>query len=194
MKKNLKFIIIGAVMIALVVGYYYYLSNVRKTPKDEDNTTKASKITALLMLNLDEDYPPTPKEVAKLYADFTVALYTEEYTDEEFAKITHKMRGLFDDDLLATNPEENHRNTLKHEIKTRKNSGTVISSYSTSSSTNVDYYSVDGYKFARLKVTFTLKNGIDIGLTKERFLLRKDKDGHWKIFGWQLIEDDKDNE
>lgn len=177
-------------MILLVVGYYYYVSNYRKPAKDEDNTIKASKVTELLMRDVTEDYPPTPKEVVRFYSDLTVAMYTEEYTDEEFNGLVHKMRELFDNELLLSNPEENHTNTLKHEIENRKNEGVLVSSYSTSASTDVDYYSVDGYKFARLKVTFTLKSGTSIGMTKERFLLRKDNDGHWKIYGWQLIEDD----
>lgn len=177
-------------MVILVVGYYYYVANYRKPAKDEDNTTKVSKVTELLMHDILEDYPPTPKEVVKFYSELTVAMYTEEYTDEEFEKLVRKMRQLFDDELLLSNPEENHLSTLKHEIESRKNDGTVVSSYSTSTSTDVDYYTVKGFKFARLKVSFTLKNGTNIGLSKERFLLRKDKDGHWKIYGWQLIEDE----
>ena len=38
-----------------------------------------------------------------------------------------------------------------------------------------------------------MKEGRSLIPTKEEFLLRKDEDGRWKIFGWQLIEDNEND-
>ena len=63
-----------------------------------------------------------------------------------------------------------------------------ISSYATSSSTDVFYFSEDGYDFARLYCTYNIRNGTVMQVLEERFLLRMDEEGHWKIYGWEAVE------
>ena len=65
----------------------------------------------------------------------------------------------------------------------------VISSYSLPSSTDVDYFSQDGYDWAKLYCNFNIRKGTDIINTVEQFLLRKDENGRWKIYGWKLVEE-----
>ncbi len=190
MKKTLKFLIIGVVLVGLVAGYYYYISNKPKATDEEEVTTKVTKVQELLLRNVKSDYPPTPKEVVKFYADITTAFYTEEYTDEEFTGLAMKIRELYDDELLSANTEEEYLMRLRQEVMTMKEKGMVVSSYATSASTDVDFFTRDGFSFARLNLAFTLKSGKNIGITKETFLLRKDDEGHWKIYGWVLTKDE----
>lgn len=191
MKKNLKYIIIGVVLLGLVLGYYFYLSNRKPATEAEETTTEVSVVKSLLLKNIQNDYPPTPKEVVKLYAEMTTAFYTENCSDEDFNGLALKIRELYDDELLGANSEAIYLDRLKAEVNSMKSQGNIISSYSTSSSTDVDFFSQDGFKFARLNVAFTIKNGINVGLTKETFLLRKDSKGHWKIYGWVLAKEDE---
>ena len=191
MKKNLKFIIIGVVVIGLIVGYYLYLSNKPNNASGEEVTTGITQAQKLLARSMATDYPPTPKEVVKYYADLTVAFYTSDYTDEEFEKLADRLRDLFDAELLAANPREYYIQSLKNEIDKYKSQGSAISSYATSASTDVDYGRVNGYDCAKLRATFTLKNGANVALIKEIFILRKDEDGHYKIYGWKLADDEQ---
>lgn len=177
-------------MIALIAGYYYYLSN-RKIKTTEENV-KVTNVTKLLMTNLSTDYPPTPKEVARLYADITVAFYTEEYTEEEFIALANKLLELYDQELIDNNPYDRYIDNLRMEIQSMKDAGAKISSYATSSSTDVFYFNHDGYKCARLNVAFTVKNAAkEVNITKETFVMRKDENGHYKIYGWALAEEEK---
>ena len=63
-----------------------------------------------------------------------------------------------------------------------------ISSYTTSSSTDVETFTKDNYEWARLYCMFNIRKGTDMLATTERFLMRKDEAGHWKIYGWELAE------
>ena len=190
MKKYLKLIIIGVILAGLIVGYYFYLSN-RQKESTEEKKAETTVVQNLLLTNLNSDYPPTPKEVCKLYADITCAFYSDDYTEEEFEALALKMRELYDEELLAANDETTYINNLKAEVTAMQDSGVKVSSYATSSSTDVEYFDHNGYKCARLNVAFTLKDEAKAAvLSKETFVLRKDSDGHWKIYGWAMAKDD----
>lgn len=80
-------------MMVLVIGYFYYLSNRtissdKKVP--EAGTEKNSPVATVLLRDLEINYPSTPKEVVKYYAELTKVLYNEEYTDEEFQALAEK--------------------------------------------------------------------------------------------------------
>lgn len=189
MKKNRRFFILAVLLVMIIAAFFAVLTR-RKTVTDiEETTTEVSKVQQLIQRNISVDYPPTPKEVLKLYADITVSFYTENYTDEEFEQLADKIRELYDPELLLNNPRDAYLSNLKSEVSGYKTKGIKISSYATSSATDVDYFSQDGFKFARLNLVLTVKQEKEAGLTKEKFLLRKDMDGHWKIYGWKLIEE-----
>ena len=77
---------------------------------------------------------------------------------------------------------------LKSEIATFRDNEYAITNYYTSASTDVVYDTVDGYDFAKLYGTFSIRSGGKAQLLQEIFLLRKDSNGHWKIYGWQPVE------
>lgn len=193
MKKSLKFIIIGAVLVGLIVGYYFYLSHKRESNATTEETASITYVQQLIGKNLDEDYPPTVKEVMKLYADITVAFYNENYQDDEFNKLALKMWELFDEELKEANPPEVYINNLKSEIVRFKGQGIKVSSYSLPASTEVDYFKEDGYEFARIRLSLTMWQNKYAAITREKFLLRKDINGRWKIFGW-VVEESQNNE
>ena len=86
--STVKVVIIGIILVCIVIGYYYYLSN--KEKKDTDEVQKATAVQAALSYNFEKNYPPTPKEVVKLYGQITQCLHNETYTDEEFEKAVWK--------------------------------------------------------------------------------------------------------
>ncbi|MDE6185553.1 MAG: hypothetical protein K2G39_09030, partial [Lachnospiraceae bacterium] len=74
-----------------------------------------------------------------------------------------------------------------------KEEGVFISSFAPDSSVDVEQFTQDGYSWAQMRCTFTLRKGTKLASSKEIFLLRKDADGHWKIYGWTMDEDGGQN-
>ncbi|MDD6806014.1 MAG: hypothetical protein PUD77_07085 [Clostridiales bacterium] len=191
MAKSLKLLVLGAIMIGLLVMLYYNVSNKKKSTSEEDSTTKATVVQELLMHDLEKSYPPTPKEVVKLYSDITQCYYNQTYSDEELEELAKMSMKLMDPELRLNNPEEAYLESLKTEIADKRSQDCKIYSYNTSSSTDVEYYTKDEREMASLYCTYTIRLGTSMGNTTEQFLLRKDEEGHWKILGW-LVENVKE--
>ena len=186
--NGIKVLIIGLVLICLVAGYYYYLSNKRQKAMEE-TPAKATAVEEALSYNFERNYPPTPKEVVKLYSDITQCYYNQTYSDEELEELAKMSMKLMDPELRLNNPEEAYLESLKTEIADKRSQDCKIYSYNTSSSTDVEYYTKDEREMASLYCTYTIRLGTSIGNTTEQFLLRKDEEGHWKILGW-LVENE----
>ncbi len=191
-KKNanvIKVTIIGIVLACLIIGYYFYL-NQRERATAEANPI-VTKVDEVLSRNLENNYPPTPKEVVRYYSEITKCFYNEEYTQGQLEQLADKARQLFDVQLAEHNEWGTYLMNLQSEIEDYKKNERQISSYSVAASTDVDEFSQDGYKFARLHCIYTVRQGGYYVDVNEIFLLRKDEDGHWKIFGWGLAENNE---
>lgn len=182
-------LIIGIVLICLVLGYYYYLSNKRPIKADAESTV-ITVVQKALMRDLEYNYPPSPREVIKYYGQLTQCFYNEEYTEEEFMKLAFQIQKLYDAELVANKTQQQYLDDLEWDINNMKRQEIVVSSYSPSSSTDVERFSADGHEWAKLRCTFTLRKGTDLAASEEVFLLRKDEAGHWKIYGWKLAENE----
>lgn len=182
--KQAKTIIIVVVIAALIGGYYFYLSN--KTQQKDDDV-QATAVQEVLMRNLETNYPPTPKEVVRYYSDISKCLYNEEYTDEQFEQMADKMMALYDDELLEKNPRENYLEDLKADVELFESNGYTITSYSTSSSTDVIFDTIDGREWAKLYCIYSIRTSKGVLSSQEVYELRKDLEtGHWKIYGFQM--------
>lgn len=172
------------IMILLVLGYYAYLTNRSRTY----GNAEISYVENVLLKDLEHNYPPSPKEVMKYYHEIMKCFYNEECTDEEITELAEKARGLYDDDLVANNEWDSYLENLKSDILTFKSAKRRISSFSVAASTDVEYFTEDGFEFARIRCGYNLKeNGVYMP-TSQVYLLRKDKDNHWKIYGWDLAQ------
>lgn len=180
-------IVIGVLLVAVVAGFAFSL-NRRKEVAEAD--VQPTAVQEVLMKDLERYYPKTPKEVVRYFAEITKCFYNEEYTDEELAQLAEKIQEIYDDELIANKSQEDYLNDLSSEIADMKKSNYTISSYVLSSSVDVEEFTENGYSCARLYCTFNVKQGSK-GTTRsmEEFVLRKDENGHWKIYGWDLVED-----
>lgn len=169
----------------------YYLMTLRVEKNKPEDYVPLTKVQEVLSRNLATNYPQTPKEVIKYYSEITKCFYNEEYTEEELYDLAMKAMELYDHDLAANNTEEEYLMNLKSEIQAFKSKGYAISSYSTSSSTDVYEFMDDGFQFARLYCTYSVRMGTVIQPVEEIFLLRMDLDGHWKIYGWDEAKNHK---
>lgn len=183
--KELKGAIIIIFLVGLVVMYYFYLSN--NPPKSaKEAGVQISAVQNVLLRNMEDDYPPSPKEVVKYFAEITQCFYNETYKDKELEKLAFRIRELYDEELVATQSDEDYLEALKADIADFAEKSYTISSYSLSSSVDVEEYSLEGREYAKLLCIFTVLQGTEMRESKERFLLRKGPEGHWKIYGWEL--------
>lgn len=169
----------------------YYLMNLKAEKSKPEDYVKLTKVQEVLSRDLKNNYPQTPKEVIKYYSELTKCFYNETYTDEELQELAMKAMELYDHDLAANKTEEEYLRDLKSEIQVFRENGYSISSYSTSSSTDVFYFQDDGFDFARLYATYNVRIGTVMQPIEEIFLLRMDLEGHWKIYGWDTAEEHK---
>lgn len=189
-QSGAKGVIIGIILLCLVLGYYFYLSNNSKFAEKGDTSVKITAVQEVLMRNLDTNYPPSPREVLKVYGRITQCFYAEEYTDEEFEEMALQIQKLYDDELIANKTPQQYSGDLKWDVNMMKDQGIVISSYSPASSTDVEFFTKDGYKCAKIYCTFTLRKGTQVTMVNEVFILRKDNQGHWKIYGWKMVDEE----
>ena len=185
--KGTKGTVIIIILVCLVLSYYYYLSNKTVTSKPEEEI-KASPVQEIMLKNYSNSYPPTPKEVVKEFLQISKVLHNEELSDEEIALVGMKVTELYDEELVNNKSEDEYITDLKSEIATFRSNEYVITNYFASSSTDVVYGTVKGYQCAKLYGTFSIRAGGKAQVLQDVFLLRKDADGHWKIYGWQPVE------
>lgn len=187
-KTNLKNFIILIVLALLIVGAFVLVAN-RGSKKDE-TPVMMTAVEEVLNRNLDMNYPATPKEVVKMYSEITRCFYAEEYTEEQLLEMAEQSRKLFDDELRANQTDDQYVMNLNSVIHNYKEQKRIISSFSVASASDVEYYDFKGDKWARLMAVYTIKTDHVFDTSKEEYLLRKDADGHWKIFGWRVMEED----
>lgn len=187
--KN-KGLLIAVVLILLVIGYFYSFSR-RNVPQPEETETEIEVMTAtqqVLARDLEISYPPTPREVVKYFSEITQCFYNEELSAEDIYALGMKARDLYDAELVANQTEADYMAALKYDIQDFNNKNRTIVSYEPSSSLDVETFSEDGYEWARLYCNYGVKQGEILYNSNMVFILRKDENEHYKIYGWKLAE------
>lgn len=192
MKKYIKIVVLSIVCIGLIVGYYYYLSFHNK--KDVENAEDLTPVDEVIMRDLDKKYPPTPREVVKFYDKILKCYYNEEYDDEEFEQIVEQARMLLDEELLKKNPKDQYILALEADIKDYKENERKISRATVCDSKDVTYKKVDGKECAYVQSSYFMKEGNTYANTYQKYVLRKDADGNWKILGYKAVEGETSDE
>lgn len=183
MKKSTMVVtIVLLVVIVGLVGVYAFLTGRAKTDAESAVMTQVQKT---LMRDLTNDYPATVKEVVKYYTEIERCMYNEQCTDEEIDALGMQARTLFDADLQAINEVGTYLSKTKEDIQIFKNAKRRISSISVAASTNVDFFEDDGFEFARIYCGYSVsESGKNSVLEGRVYLLRRDDQRHWKIYGW----------
>lgn len=183
-------IIIVILFVVAVLGVFIYINNKPKTETTEENVV-ISNVDNVVLRNLELNYPPTPKEVLKYYSEITMCFYEENLSEEDLVKLAQTARKLYDAELCAGVTEEEYIESLREDILEFNSIGVVVSGYTVSASTDVEEFAMDGREYARLYATYRLRQGTEYIYSNEVFIMRKDEDGHWKILGWELLEEEE---
>ena len=194
MKKYGRTIIVIAVLVALGLGYYYYLAN-KDTGKDAtDIAADTGEVSVLISKDIMANYPESPKDVVNLYARITKAYYVTSLTDEQIEALGKQARLMFDDELKNTQTDADFYEKLKEDIGNYNSTKTRISSYVIQSAAKTKYSTFKDRQYASIALVYYLRQGDKLIDSPTKFTLRKDDDGHWKILFWELTEIDSDTE
>ena len=194
MKKYGRTIIVIAVLVALGLGYYYYLAN-KDTGKDAtDIAADTGEVSMLISKDIMANYPESPKDVVNLYARITKAYYDTSLTDEQIEALGKQARLMFDDELKNTQTDADFYEKLKEDIGNYNSTKTRISSYVIQSAAKTKYSTFKDRQYASIALVYYLRQGDKLIDSPTKFTLRKDDDGHWKILFWELTEIDSDTE
>ena len=192
MKKYGRTIIVIAVLVALGLGYYYYLAN-KDTGKDAtDIAADTSEVSVLISKDIMANYPESPKDVVNLYARITKAYYDTSLTNEQIEALGKQARLMFDDELKNTQTDADFYEKLKEDIGNYNSTKTRISSYVIQSAAKTQYSTFKDRQYASIALVYYLRQGDKLIDSPTKFTLRKDDDGHWKILFWELTEIDSD--
>ena len=192
MKKYGRTIIVIAVLVALGLGYYYYLAN-KDTGKDAtDIAADTSEVSVLISKDIMANYPESPKDVVNRYARITKAYYDTSLTNEQIEALGKQARLMFDDELKNTQTDADFYEKLKEDIGNYNSTKTRISSYVIQSAAKTKYSTFKDRQYASIALVYYLRQGDKLIDSPTKFTLRKDDDGHWKILFWELTEIDSD--
>lgn len=192
-KKMIKNIVVGVVLLVLIVGYYFYLSG--KDVKDAQEEVIETTLTQdVLARDLEKSYPATPKEVMKYYNEIQECFYNEGNDKVTIKALMQKSRELFAKELLVENPEDTQFEDLMKEVESFKEEDMDIYMWSTDEAADVEYNTFEGAEWATIHSYYTIrKKGLHTKTT-EIFLMKKDAEGKWKIYGWDLEKTDNSGE
>ncbi len=186
MKKSTTRIAIVIMLVVVgVVGYYAYLSGRNVDAKDDATMTA---VQLVLNRDLENDYPATVKEVVKYYVEIQKCFYNGECTDEEVEQLGMQARELYDEELLSINEIGSYLIRLQADITEFREKKRTMTSAAVASSANVDFFTEDGFEFARIHCGYNIMEGGVSNSVKMVYLLRRDEDRKWKIYGWDLAE------
>ena len=182
-KNMIRTIVIVAVMCLLVIGYYAYLSD--KTVKEKQNKQLTEK-EELLLYDLDQDYPHSPRDVIKLYSRMMTCLYNERLEDDDLNAMVDQMRKLYAEELVSDegNTKEQQISKLNDEIQEFEEND-KITNYVLSEVSQTEYGMVDGNYSALVEATYTLRKGNQYPKILNSYVLIQEEDENWRILGWK---------
>lgn len=191
--KGIKVTILMVIMVALIIGYYFYLQNKGKNANSdaamEENVTQEMTITQELIARAPyREYPATPVQVVKYYNEIQACFYNEPISNVELEGLAMLAQNLYDDELVANQTYDEYISGLKNDIKTFKDGNITIYQADVTPATDVEFFTHNGDECAKLYCVYTLKSGAYYQTSREVFILRKDSVGHWKIMGFKLVE------
>lgn len=182
MKKSTIGVTIALLIVVVgIVATYAILTGRAKTEAEKSAMTS---VQLALSRDLSRDYPATVKEVVKYHTELEKCIYNDPYTDEEQEALLMQARELYDRDLKEANQVGIYLQNRKQDIRAFREAKRRINNIAVSASTNVDYFSDDGFDFARIYCGYSILDNKRTVLEGRVFLLRRDEDRRWKIYGW----------
>ena len=177
--KGIKGTIIIFVCACLCVGYYFHLSR-KDQPQEEIITT----LEQTMNMDLNKNYPGTPREVVKFYNRIISCLYNEEVSEEEVEILVQQARTLMDQELLDYNPESVHLGNMEWEISQIRQEGKKVVRTNIATGSDIEFRKIQGKECAYVEVSYYLQGNTGAEKVEQTYILRKMPEGNWKILGY----------
>jgi len=177
-------IIIMTILAIAIIIFYFYWTN-RTNPLGGNPDEKLSETQKLIKKDLDLYYPETPREVVKLFGSMMKALYNER-EDDEINALALKIRELYDEELLANNPEDKYLKDLYSDLAEWEESDRRISNYLLIDDEEDTKTEIEGVSYTVIRIAFTIQENTKFTETW-KVLLRQDENEKWKIVGWGSV-------
>ncbi len=187
--KNAKLLTMMTAIALVIVLVYAALTNKEEEKNSQLTVEAATEVSTLIDKDLDKEYPASVREVVKLYCRIITCYYNEELEEEELVALADQQRALFDKELLEHNKYGAFMKRLEAEIASYKAAKKTIINYQINSNQSVQYWWNEDRECASIMVVLNM-NGKTLNQVYEKFILRKDNSGQWKILGWQLADED----
>lgn len=188
MKNVVRTAIFGIIIAVLIVAFYFYLSNKSSSGEETSSPKKVTAMEEVQNKDFVNEYPGTPRSVIKWYNKIVKLYYDDETTDEELIDLADKARLLWDKELADMNPRDSYLQSLKNDVQNYKTHERKISSTGVCDSDEVKYYTVDGDNMASVIANYFVTEGSGYSKVYQKYALREDEDGHWKIIAFDLCD------
>lgn len=190
MKKSKKVVsyVLTISFMALIVIVFLLLGRSQKKDKlEEASLVKSTEVQQILAMDLEKEYPKTPRDVAKLHGDMTKLLYSG-LGDEEVKDLAMKIRELCDEELLNNNTEETYLQELYTDLSLWNKFDRRIEHVYSVNKDKEENYEIDGVEYATAYISFTI---VERGKTSEhrQYILRKSDGKRWMILGWNILSE-----
>lgn len=192
MKNTVRIVILSIALGCLILGYYFYLSRRGTVTDDTVAVKKQTEMQKVLDKDFVNSYPETPRSVIKWYNRIQMLYYDENTTDEEIAELCDQAMLMMDADLLQMNPKEVYITKVKDEVRDYKDHSRKIVSIEVADTANVEYVTADKKDYAYVQVHYFVKEGSNFQHTYQKYCLRKDENGKWKILSMAQTDENGD--
>lgn len=185
--SSIKTIVVMILFAIVAIGIYYRLNDSTSSilPKADVEETEED---ILIAKDIEGNYPATPREVLKLYGRIMECLQNDQPKESKVEQLVNQMRLLLDEEFLSHNELEIQLQELLNEMKEFQKSKSSITSYNVSESESVTYWINEEREMSSIEVNYTIKQNSSYIQVTEKYVLRKDSEEHWKILGWQILD------
>ena len=192
--KNAKYVIIAIACICVICAGFFFFSQDNK--EDEKNLTEIEKV---IVKDLKNNYPKTPREVVKFYNRIVKCYYGDEPTEKQLNDLVDQMMCLMDDDLVLINPRDAYYNSVVKDIAQYKDEKKQLVSTDVCDSNDVQYITdekseTEKEKLAYVNASYFMNTDGKFAYTYQQFVLRQDEDGLWKILTFYQIEGEESDD
>lgn len=194
--KNAKYVVIAIACICVICAGFFLFSQDNQT-----NEKELTEIEKVIVKDLENNYPKTPREVVKFYNRIVKCYYgNTKLTDKQLNDLVDQMCCLMDEDLLLVNPREDYYKSVVSDINQYKNDKRQLVSTDVCDTNDVKYVTDDkdgeGEKdnLAYVDASYFINTDGKFAYTYQEFVLRQDADGKWKILTFYQVQGENSDE
>lgn len=192
MKKALRTTFALMICAVIIVGFYMYLNKAAgDRTEDKQQTAAVTEKDRLLEADFVKYYPPTPREVMKWYNRYSKLCFGENKpSKKETTQIAANMHMLLDSELATQNGEKEYADSLWKEVQDFKQRKAKLVETQVCDTDDVIYKTVKDKNYAYVQTSYFVREASTYTKTYQKFVLREDSEGNWKILGFTRTDQD----